>query len=333
MRFANVDADAPLAQFRRDDRRRLARALVDLPLPVEQERGWNHAEVTAGGVPLNEVSWRTMSSKLTPGLHLAGEVLDIDGRIGGFNFQWAWATGHLAGRARRRRVCFDAMTALAAPPRKLPASPPARPRNGAEFLDSLGGVPIERVIFDPPPGTVTGEFYDSIGGEWNGMLVELVNATLVEKAMGMDESRIGMNFGTALNNHVRREKLGFVAGEAGTVKMVGGNRRMPDVAVYLKADYPGGVRPKEKVPLIPPRLIVEVLSADNTAAEVDMKLRELFASGCRLAYVIDPRTRTARRHASADDFTTVDEGGTLDGGDVLPGFAARLADLFDEEIG
>jgi predicted flavoprotein YhiN len=55
--------------------------------------------VTAGGVPMSEVNFRTMESRKTPGLYLAGEMLDVDGRIGGFNFQWAWATGYLAGRA------------------------------------------------------------------------------------------------------------------------------------------------------------------------------------------------------------------------------------------
>ena len=97
--WLGLDGETPLSQFRREDRRRLVHALTALPLPVEQERGWNHAEVTAGGVPLSEVAWRTMGSRVAPGLHLAGEVLDVDGRIGGFNFQWAWATGHLAGRA------------------------------------------------------------------------------------------------------------------------------------------------------------------------------------------------------------------------------------------
>ena len=98
-RWADVDGEQALAHLKRDDRRRLVHALIDLPLPVEQERGWNHAEVTAGGVPLGEVSWKTMASKACDGLHLAGEILDLDGRIGGFNFQWAWATGRLAGRA------------------------------------------------------------------------------------------------------------------------------------------------------------------------------------------------------------------------------------------
>ena len=61
--------------------------------------GFTIAEATAGGVPLSEVRLDTMESRLCPGLHFAGEVLDVDGRIGGFNFQWAWASGFLAGTA------------------------------------------------------------------------------------------------------------------------------------------------------------------------------------------------------------------------------------------
>ena len=77
----------------------LVHTLTALPLPVTQHRGWNYAEVTAGGVPLKEIDYRTMESRKVPGLYLAGEILDCDGRIGGFNFQWAWATGYLAGSA------------------------------------------------------------------------------------------------------------------------------------------------------------------------------------------------------------------------------------------
>lgn len=94
--WLKLDAATPLAQLKREDRRKLVHGLTALPLPVEQDRGWNYAEVTAGGVPLSEVNWRTMESRTTTGLHLAGEILDLDGRIGGFNFQWAWATGYLA---------------------------------------------------------------------------------------------------------------------------------------------------------------------------------------------------------------------------------------------
>jgi hypothetical protein len=88
-----------IAQVCRADRERLIAALTKLALPVKRDRGWNYAEVTAGGVPLEEITYRTMESKLVPGLYLIGEILDCDGRIGGFNFQWAWATGFLAGNA------------------------------------------------------------------------------------------------------------------------------------------------------------------------------------------------------------------------------------------
>jgi predicted Rossmann fold flavoprotein len=94
----------PLAQLPRDARRTLAHALTALPLPVVQHRGWNYAEVTAGGVPLAEIDYRTMRSRKQPNLYLAGEILDCDGRIGGFNFQWAWATGYLAGMAAGRSL-------------------------------------------------------------------------------------------------------------------------------------------------------------------------------------------------------------------------------------
>jgi len=88
-----------VAQLSRKDRDCLIEALTKFRFPVEQHRGWNYAEVTAGGVLLEEINFRTMESKKMPGLYLVGEILDCDGRIGGFNFQWAWATGWIAGRA------------------------------------------------------------------------------------------------------------------------------------------------------------------------------------------------------------------------------------------
>ncbi len=93
------DPKTAVAQLPRKTRDRLLASLTKFPFPIDQDRGWNYAEVTAGGVPLEEVNFRTMESKLVPGLYLIGEILDCDGRIGGFNFQWAWATGFLAGRA------------------------------------------------------------------------------------------------------------------------------------------------------------------------------------------------------------------------------------------
>lgn len=93
------DPKTAVAQLSRIDRDRLLVALTRFKFPVSQDRGWNHAEITAGGVPLEEINYQTMESRSVPGLYLIGEILDCDGRIGGFNFQWAWATGLLAGRA------------------------------------------------------------------------------------------------------------------------------------------------------------------------------------------------------------------------------------------
>ena len=92
------------AHFSRDDRRRLARALVEWPLAVVDSRGYTYAEATAGGVALTEIDPRTLESRVCPGLFLVGEILDVDGRIGGFNFQWAWSSGFAAGTAIAARA-------------------------------------------------------------------------------------------------------------------------------------------------------------------------------------------------------------------------------------
>jgi predicted Rossmann fold flavoprotein len=102
--LASVDAAQRGHRLTRSERIRLVRTLFELPLPVAGDRGFNFAEVTAGGVPLAELRLETMESRRCPGLYLCGEMLDVDGRIGGFNFQWAWASGHVAGVAAGRRA-------------------------------------------------------------------------------------------------------------------------------------------------------------------------------------------------------------------------------------
>jgi predicted Rossmann fold flavoprotein len=81
----------------REERQRLLTALKGLSLPILGTLGFEKAEVTSGGVALGEVDPKTLESRLVPGLHFAGEVLDLDGLIGGYNFQAAWSSGWLAG--------------------------------------------------------------------------------------------------------------------------------------------------------------------------------------------------------------------------------------------
>ena len=98
-RYQGCESQRAVAQVPRLTRDRLLNALTHFHFPIIGDRGWNVAEVTAGGVPLEEINYRTMESKLIAGLYLLGEMLDCDGRIGGFNFQWAWTTGWLAGKS------------------------------------------------------------------------------------------------------------------------------------------------------------------------------------------------------------------------------------------
>lgn len=94
---AKIDGATTGANLPREARRALVRAVTELELPIAGDRGYTYAEVTAGGVPLAELHLERMESRACPGLFLAGEVCDVDGRIGGFNFQWAWASGFVAG--------------------------------------------------------------------------------------------------------------------------------------------------------------------------------------------------------------------------------------------
>lgn len=94
-----VMRSVPLCDLIKEEREKLLKELFRHELSVIGDKGYAKAEVTAGGVDLREIRKDTMESRKVPGLYLAGEILDCDGKIGGFNFQWAWSTGFLAGRA------------------------------------------------------------------------------------------------------------------------------------------------------------------------------------------------------------------------------------------
>jgi predicted flavoprotein YhiN len=85
------------AELTRQGRAAVAKVIKGKEITIHGTRGFTKAEVTAGGVSLAEVDSRTMESKLVPGLYFAGEILDLDGPIGGYNFQAAFSTGVLAG--------------------------------------------------------------------------------------------------------------------------------------------------------------------------------------------------------------------------------------------
>ena len=82
--------------------RRLSEVLTGWTIPVTGVQGFEQAQVTAGGIALDDFDWSTMESKRVPGLYAAGEVLDVDGDCGGFNQQWAWSSALIAARSMLR---------------------------------------------------------------------------------------------------------------------------------------------------------------------------------------------------------------------------------------
>ena len=235
--------------------------------------------------------------------------------------------------------CYDLnMPDVATPP--APQSPPApangrtfrlvhRFENGADWLDALGGVPLERVLFDPPPGTATEADLLRLA-ETGDRLCELIDGTLVEKPVGLIESAIASNLSGELFIYNKRADRGALSGADSTLRMSSTGRvRLPDVCFFLKERLPRGVLPNEPIPTLAPDLAVEVISESNTPREMAQKLVEYFASGTRLCWYVEPRARTvAVYRAPGEPALILDINGTLDGEDVLPGFSLPVADLF-----
>ncbi|HZL37634.1 MAG TPA: Uma2 family endonuclease [Tepidisphaeraceae bacterium] len=215
------------------------------------------------------------------------------------------------------------MTAVASPPL---LTRPRRFDNAAQWLHALGDVPLERIIFDPLPGTATeADLLRFVEG--GDKLCELIDGTLVEKPVGYLEAIIAFNLGTDINNYVRPRNLGVVSGADSTLRMASSGRvRLPNVAFISRDRMPKTLEP---IPTIAPDLAVEVLSPSNTHAEMAQKLREYFQSGTRLVWFIDPPTRTvAVYHGAGEPTRVLAEGAMLDGEQVLPGFALPVAELF-----
>lgn len=105
---AGVEPSLAAHSVSREQRRSLVAAATNWKLPVTGDRGFAVAEVTAGGIPLKQIRLESMESRVSPGLHLCGEICDVDGRIGGYNFQWAWSSGFVAGASAATAILGDA---------------------------------------------------------------------------------------------------------------------------------------------------------------------------------------------------------------------------------
>ncbi|WP_337176409.1 Uma2 family endonuclease [Paludisphaera sp.] len=217
---------------------------------------------------------------------------------------------------------------MSAPPslRKKPA--PRRPAwTVAELLRCLGDVPADRVRLVPTPGRATTRHLTAANASGD-RLFELVDGVLVEKSMGFEESRWAYVLGLYIGIFLLEHDLGAVLGADGLVKLAPGLVRSPDLSFISWGRYPREKRRAGATPDVAPDLAVEILSRSNTRREMERKLAEYFAAGVRLVWIVDPKRREVRIHASPSDPVVLTAADALDGGDVLPGFRLALAEWF-----
>lgn len=220
-------------------------------------------------------------------------------------------------------------TATTEPIQTARALSPTRLETVADLINHLGGVSPRRIRMRPPPGTATEQ--DLLDRDAAAdRLLELVDGTLVEKAVGSRESLLAVAIASALRAFVRPQRLGVVLGADGMLRLFRGLVRLPDVCFISWARMPGGRVPEQAVWDVFPDLAVEVLSEGNTPGEMARKRREYFDAGCRWVWMVDPNARTVAVYRDADRFVVLNESESLDGGEVLPGFLLGLRELFAE---
>jgi Uma2 family endonuclease len=147
--------------------------------------------------------------------------------------------------------------------------------------------------------------------------------------MGYEESEIACLLSMFLNIFVRPRKLGVVTGADGTIRLFPGLVRIPDVAFASWNCFPDRKRPRAPIPQLAPDLVVQVLSKGNTKREIARKLGEYFDVGVRVVWLVDIRKRAVGVRTAVDQSVLIENGQTLEGGTVLPGFTLRLDELFE----
>ncbi len=198
----------------------------------------------------------------------------------------------------------------------------------AELLERLGGIPAYRVRWKPYPGTATEQDVIAAEAALEKRLCELIDGTLVEKAVGQYESRVAHLIGHFMEDYLEQHDLGICYGADAMLRIVPGRVRLPDVSFVSWGKLPNRELPAEPIANLVPDLAVEVLSESNTRREMENKRREYFQGGARLVWEIYPKTQAARVYTSPDSFQEIGPDGVLDGSDLLPGFALPLQRLF-----
>lgn len=193
-------------------------------------------------------------------------------------------------------------------------------------LQELGGVPADRVLAMPMPGCATPVDLIEVN-ERHGKLCELVDGTLVEKAMGYEASVVAAAILSLLHGYVSPNRLGLVSGADGFFRLPS-SIRGPDVAFVHRDRLPMARIPKDPIPSVIPNLVVEVLSPGNTRNEMARKRVEYFSAGAQMVWIVDCVHRTVAVYRSTASFQVLGPDDLLHGEEVLPGFQCQVADFF-----
>ena len=202
-----------------------------------------------------------------------------------------------------------------------------------DYLTQLGGISPDRVRLSPPPGTAT--FADCVAANETEprALCELVDGTLVEKAVSYEASVVAIAIAAILSRFVSSRRLGLISGADGFFRLPS-TTRGPDVAFLSRDRLPQGSFPRELYPQVAPNLVVEVLSPGNTRAEMARKRLEYFLSGVELIWIVDCDHRSVAVYTSPTDLKILGEHDIIDARNVLPGFSSPVCDFFtDLDIG
>ncbi len=206
---------------------------------------------------------------------------------------------------------------------------PAQVWTADDLARRFGPMPLSRIHFDPPPGEATEEDVDRLQVH-HDLLCELIDGVLVRKPMGSFESIVAVQIITILNLFVQPNKLGWVLGEGGMLRLWPGRVRIPDVCYIARTQTADGKFPRDqRIADLYPDLAVEVLSDSNTAREMVEKRADYFRAGCRLVWIIDPKTVTAEIYTSPETCRAIGRDGVLTGEPVLPGLAVSLQQIFE----
>lgn len=205
----------------------------------------------------------------------------------------------------------------------LAAVPEFSFRSLADLVDSLGGIPLERIRATPMVGTATEEDLLKERG------CELIDGVLVEKAMGFFEGRLALILAVLIENWLTNNNIGFVNGEGAYTRLRTGLVRIPDLSFYRWDRVGAGGVPKDAICELCPNLAVEVISRTNTKAEIERKRDEYFEAGADTVWIVDPVRQIVEVWRTARDCHLVGISDSLDGGTVLPGFVLSVREWFE----